>query len=249
MKLQHHFFSVALLALLCACNNPTSNTAISAIQKDSLAKDSLQKLAQKQDSAQNSNVADEFVLDTIFKLKFREFSLTINRLACFDEDKKLANLQEKDTVNAPLELGESLEGQTLNIQTDQLTDILVEQSHENSIVVSDEGRHCDLVEWKHYVSPWQPLKATAEGNYTCAKYTQKDYALFPKVSLEEIKKNATAICGEEWAETISKIKDFNKENSSTYATLSYYVLRITGKRKDNGQIVTKIIRLESPMGC
>jgi hypothetical protein len=62
-----------------------------------------------------------------------------------------------------------------------------------------------------------------------------------------LRQKASAACGEEWAKMIK-----NNNSPTQYPSavdVSRYFLRITGKRKDNGKTITKIIVIETPMGC
>ena len=73
------------------------------------------------------------------------------------EDKKL-NETQKDTVYLYSELGETIEGQTISISTEQLINLTIEQRYETSVTIMGEGPHCDLIDWKHYDSEWKTLK-------------------------------------------------------------------------------------------
>jgi hypothetical protein len=60
---------------------------------------------------------------------------------------------------------------------------------------------------------------------------------------QEVKKQ----CGEDWQMLINDIKS-PTEYPSTISICRYF-LRVTGQRKDNGQLITNVIVIESPMGC
>jgi hypothetical protein len=231
------------LAALCSCNNsPTNKTGTT--QKDSIVIDTTSISNQK--ISATTFTQDEEEADTITTIKFNELSISINRLIIYDEDKKINQIQ-KDTVEIYLELGETIEGQLISLSSEQLTDFTIEQRYETSVSIMNEGPHCDLTDWKHFYSDWKQLQLNKTGQFICAKYSEKEYEKFPKISIDDLKKKVKEQCGDEWLKLVEKVKTPTEYPSGV--SISRYYLRITGQRKDNGQTVTKLIVIETPMGC
>lgn len=201
-------------------------------------------------SNQTSNAAtftnDEEKIDTITTIKFDELSISINRLIIYDEDNKIDKIQ-KDTVEIYAELGETIEGQLISFSSDQLTGLTVEQRYQTSVTIMNEGPHCDLTDWKHFFSDWKQLQANDSGQFICDTYSENDYEKFPKISIDELKQKVKDRCGEEWLKLVEKVKKPTEYPSGV--GISRYYLRVRGQRKDNGQTVTKLIIIETPMGC
>lgn len=244
MRKSHLTFIISIVLAFLSCNNVTKKAEITTSNLDSLKnseKTSLQIL-KSESTTENKDILE----DTITDIKFRELSISINRLLIFDEEKKLNQIQ-KDTVYIYAELGETIENQKIEILSEQITDLSIEQRYETSITISNEGPHCDLTEWKHFYSDWTLLSKNENGLFICHKYSEKDYSNFPKVKIEELKNEVKRECGEEMYKLISKNKKVIENNCGV--GISRYFLRIKGTNKENGQIVTKLIIIETPMGC
>lgn len=200
----------------------------------------------KQTSRTSSLTIDQTEADTITTIKFKELSVSINRLIIYDEDKKIDKIQ-KDKVEIYAELGETIEGQLISISSDQLTGLTVEQRYETSVTITDEGPHCDLTDWKHFYSDWKRLKTNSSGQFICDEYSELEHRKFPKISINDLKQKVKDKCGDEWFKLVEKIKAPTEYPSRV--GISRYYLKVTGQRKDNRQTVTKLIIIESPMGC
>jgi hypothetical protein len=202
-------------------------------------------LVMPEKSAETADV-HEGEAGAITTMNFKDFSVFIDHLLVSEGEKIRAN-DEKDTVRISAELGETIEGQLITVSTELLEEIKIEQRYETSVTIMNEGAHCDLLDWKHYDSNWKSLQMNKSGQFVCVKYTAKDYENFPKVSEFELKQQVLDHCGEEWFEQVKKIK--KQTDYPVGVGVSRYFLRITGKRKDNGKTVQKIIVVVVPMGC
>jgi len=215
-----------------------------ATQNDSIVSDTISISNQISNPSTLTN--DEEIVDTITTIKFNELSISINRLIIYDENKKIEQIQ-KDTVEIYAELGETIEGQLISISSDQLTGLTVEQRYETSVTIMNEGPHCDLTDWEHFYSDWKRLQANNSGQFICDKYSEKEYEKFPEISIDDLKQKVREQCGDEWLKLVEKVKSPTEYPSGV--SISRYYLRITGQRKDNEQTVTKLIIIETPMGC
>uniref|UniRef100_UPI004048DFDA hypothetical protein n=1 Tax=Algoriphagus sp. TaxID=1872435 RepID=UPI004048DFDA len=243
MTTLQNIISILTLTTLCSYNNSSTNKTATA-QIDSIVSDTTSISNQTSSTSTFTNDAED--VDTITTIKFNELSISINRLIIYDEDKKIDQIQ-KDTVEIYAELGETIEGQLISISSDQLTGLTVEQRYETSVTIMNEGPHCDLTDWKHFYSDWNKLHANSKGQFTCDKYTEKEYEKFSKISIDDLKQKVKEQCGDEWLKLVEKVKTPTEYPSGV--SISRYYLRVTGQRKDNGQTVTKLIVIETPMGC
>jgi len=237
--LRNIIFIILIFKTLCSCNNSSTNKTESN-QNDINNINSTNILNQ----TNNSTIYEEE--DTITTIKFKELSISINRLIIYDEDKKIDQIQ-KDSVEIYVELGETIEGQLISILSDQLINLTVEQRYETSITIMNEGPHCDLIDWVHYYSKWELLNRNDNGQYVCYSYEESDRERFPEIDIEELKEAVRNKCSDGWYDLVKNIKSPNEYPSGV--GISRYFLRIKGQRKDNGQSVTKLIKIESPMGC
>lgn len=236
-----HIFLILSAVLLWSCNNHTANE-VATNTNDSIVSDTTDASAPATPLYDPSYYEE----DTITDIQFEEFSLSINRLLVYDEENKLDAVQA-DTVIIYAELGESIEGQRLLFADSQLADIRVEQCYETSVTIMNEGPHCDLIEWKHFYSDWKQLSANSKGEFICIEYAEADSEKFPAIDIEELKQAVKSQCGDTWYKHVKHIKSPVEYPSGV--GISRYFLRITATRKDNGQLVIKLIIIENPMGC
>jgi len=179
-------------------------------------------------------------------IHFEELTVTIGGYTGNYIDHDLTKIN-KDTAFLFSELGSTIEGQVLVVLFENLSQVKVEQSYETSVTISKEGPHCDLLNWKHYYSEWKTLKINENGQFICEIYTQEDNEKFPKIEIVDLQQEVKEQCGDDWQLLINDIKSPTEYPSSV--SISRYFLKVTGQRKDNGQLITKIIVIESPMGC
>lgn len=243
MKTLQNIFSILTLTILCSCNNSSTNKTVEN-QNDNIVSDTTIISNHTSNPSTLTNVQEE--VDTITNLKFNEFSISINRLIIYDEDKKMGQIQ-KDTVEIYAELGETIEGQLISISNDQLTNLTIEQRYETSVTIMNEGPHCDLTNWQHFYSDWKRLQANNYGQFICYKYSEKEQEKFPTIPIDDLKQKVKEQCGDDWFQIVEKVKTPNEYPCSI--GISRYYLRVSGLRKDNGQTVSKLIIIEMPMGC
>lgn len=233
--------------LLCctvqSCSNSQSNQ-----KEENSSKPKSTLIGQADSTLTNISLgkSQEDSIGSPVNLKFKELSLSIIDFFVSDEEKKLTQIQQ-DTVYLFPELGESIEGKIISISTEQLINLKIEQRFETSVTIMGEGPFCDLDEWKHYYSEWKILKANNKGQFVCNSYALEDRNKFPKIQISELKEIVKKKCGSEYFKQISEIKS-PTEYPSTIG-ISRYFLKLSGKRKDNGLIISKIIIILEPIGC
>ncbi len=175
-------------------------------------------------------------------LRFKEFAIKLDSADLYDEEGQLDGILG-DSAYLYLDIGASIEGLKLTLEGASGVDsIVVEQCYETSVSISDEGPHCDLLDWKHYRSPWKKIRQLTLGVYLCDTYSMEEQSRFPDVNAGELKKVVSAHCGEEWSNMVKNVSEYPCE-----VGISNYYLRIKGIV--NGRPLRKIIVFESPMGC
>lgn len=184
-------------------------------------------------------------LNKRIEIEFQDFSLQME-LEFWDENKNLKNVQN-DTVKVYLELGETPEGGKIKIKQSKFKKIEIFQRHENSITIMDEGKHCDLTQWKNYYSDWKKLDFDLTENiFVSDSYERDDWERFIDIDINELKKAVEKECGGYWSEHIKDIKTVNEYPSGVSMSRIFLKLLLTDK---NDSVVEKTIEFEIPMGC
>ncbi len=95
----------------------------------------------------------------------------------------------------PLELGDAIDGATLQLEpADPQARHRVRVQYETSLLLSDEGPHLDLEEWKHCRSGWEdaaPLDGTPHA-FVLPVATPEQQACFPDYSQAELERAIAA---------------------------------------------------------
>jgi hypothetical protein len=159
---------------------------------------------------------------------------------------------KNDTIAIELGLGESILNQRIKLSS-RCTNVTIEQQYETSLVIGNEGPHLDLIDWKHYTSDWELLKATAENRFRSKAYSVKDEQKFPEVNNEEIvaavKTYFESFPGNRSApQWISLVKEVsNAHQYPCCVAISRVFFKVKGK--SNGKTFEKTIVFQLPMGC
>ena len=153
-----------------------------------------------------------------------------------------------DIVSVDLELGDSLGNLVLRVNpvAGVKGDFIVEQSFETSMTVMEEGPHLDLVDWKHYTSPWVPLKRISATEFRIPVISDEDTQRFPAVTPKEIRAIVTKEGGAKLGEYVSKVKGPNDYPCGV--GLSKISFRIILKNGGEAKVV-KTLEFLVPMGC
>lgn len=187
-------------------------------------------------------------LNKRFRVGFEEFTMEFENLNAEMIDNPQTTTYSENKVDAILELGETVENKILRIRHhSKFKKIEVFQRHENSITIMNEGPHCDLTEWKHYYSVWEPLKANTKNNvFTTMTYGPKAWNKFIKVNVDEYKQAVKKHCGEEWFDLIKDSKSINNASSGVSINKIYFKVIFTTMHDEN---IEKIVAFDIPMGC
>jgi len=181
-----------------------------------------------------------------FVINYNEFTVSIEDVS--EKAPKAVIENTDDILSFRLDLDESIEDKTIRIKHHkEFRSIKIFQKHENSIAITDEGSHCDLINWQHYYSSWKPLKAVSNHRkFKAKKYSDIDTKKFIEIDIEDLKTMVNETCGEAWSTAIKNVQTIKDYPVSI--TLSKVFLRIVMTDID-GLITEKIIIFEVPMGC
>jgi hypothetical protein len=185
-------------------------------------------------------------LEKRFKTKYNEFTVTIDGLSEKETVKDEANPEFNDVLIYKLKDGESLEGKTVKVKHHQeFRSIEVFQKHENSIAISDDNSHCDMINWQHYYSSWKPLKkVTNNHRFKVIPVTKKEANRFIEIDIEELKTVVNDECGESWSASIENIESLNDYPVSVKVSKQYLRVLMTDI---DGFKTEKIIIFEVPI--
>ncbi len=150
-----------------------------------------------------------------------------------------------DSVLISLELGDTPLGYMLVFHSQVSTISSVKQRYETSITVMDEGPHLDLINWKHYFSPWVTLKMVSTNQYQAIGYSQAQSEMFPEVNIEEVRRVVKKLGGERWLKHIEDSEDIHTYPlgigiSKVEFVIEYEVL---------GKLNQKVLIFDIPLGC
>ena len=178
------------------------------------------------------------------KIRFEEFTLSM-RLNIWDNENNLNKIQ-KDNVKIFVDLGDSPEGKKIIISECKYDKIEIKQRFENSISITDEGAHCDLINWKHYYSNWESIEVNNK-YFITEKYTEKDSQEFNEIAVDELKNYVDKNCAEKFSNNIKNITKYNQYPSTVLTSRIF--LKIKLENSKTGEKKEKIISFEIPMGC
>lgn len=153
-----------------------------------------------------------------------------------------------EVVRVDLELGDSLEDLILRLHPRKglKADFVVEQSFETSLTVMQEGPHLDLLDWKHYQAPWQPLKKLSATDFRTRRISAADSEKFPTVTPEEIQAVVTREGGAQLGKYVSKVKGPNDYPCGVGISKVRFRIKV---REGTEEKVIQTLEFLVPMGC
>lgn len=185
-------------------------------------------------------------LEKRFKTTYDEFTVTIEGIT--------EKVSKKDDINPDfdgvlfytLNNNETIEGKIVRVKHHQeFRSIQVFQKHENSIAISDDKSHCDIINWQHYYSSWRPLKTISSNKrFEALPISEKEANRFIDINIDDLKTVVNDTCGDTWSDVI---KDVNALNDyPTKIVVSKMYLRILMTDID-GYKTEKILIFEVPL--
>ncbi len=186
-------------------------------------------------------------IEAPLKIPFEAFTVFVDKLAAHSQI-----IEEDSNENSMayyIDLGTTPEDRYIKVKHHQeYRSIEVFQRHQNSISISNEGPHCDLLDYKHFNSSWKPLVKYPNSNniFKIIVINPEDYNKFIEVNMEELKEHVKNHCGEKWAKLMETSRSVN--DYPIGVTMSQIQLKIVMTDID-GYKTEKIIVFELPMGC
>jgi hypothetical protein len=211
-----------------------------------------------QESASSENPANDesdVSADSEVILPFREFSIRILNLKLdspFPESdnnvSRNGDSQElKDTVYLTTGLGETVEDKLFQISTRTLTELTVEQRYETGLAVSTEDWNCELENWLHFDSEWEPIRKNRNDQYLCRAYSTDERRRFPSFSLIELQKAVEDKCDPKVGAYFRNVTSLQDAPVEIYIRSIY--IRITGWDEVQKRKVSRILVFDSQFGC
>jgi len=188
----------------------------------------------------------EAKLQKRFKENYDAFTVNIEGISEKKAVKDEVNPDFDAVLIYKLKENENLDNKTIRVKHHQeFRSIEVFQKHENSIAISDNNSHCDLINWKHYYSSWKPLKIISSNHrFESLPISEKQRSRFIEVDLGELKAEVNETCGASWSAIIKDVKSINDFPASV--TLSKVFFRVV-MTDIEGNKIEKIIIFEVPL--
>lgn len=185
-------------------------------------------------------------LEKRFKIDYDEFTVTIEGISEKELRKGDISPDFDGVLFYKLNENETIESKTVGIKHHQeYRSIEVFQKHENSIAISDDKSHCDIINWQHYYSSWKPLKAISSNRkFKAIAISEKEASRFIDIDVEELKTVVNDACGETWSDSIKDIKSVNEYPTKIVVSKMYLRILMTDI---DGYKTEKIIIFEVPL--
>jgi hypothetical protein len=185
-------------------------------------------------------------LEKPFKVSYDEFTVTIEGISEKQRRRSEVNLDFDEVLFYKLNDDETLEGKTVSVKHHQeFRTIEVFQKHENSIAISDDKSHCDIINWQHYYSSWKPLKTISSNKkFKALPISEQDASRFINVNMDEFKTVVNETCGETWSNTIKDVTSLNDYPAKIVVSKMYLRILMTDI---DGYKTEKILIFEVPL--
>lgn len=158
-------------------------------------------------------------------------------------------------LDVPLDLGDEVYGATLQLQPARAGETWrVRVQYETSLVLSAEGPHLDLTDWKHCVSEWEPAERVGPVSFVLPTPTPEQQACFPGYTQAELEQAVHAAVmddpaqAERWLQGLRADPAATDSPVSPFAGISAVRARIEVLRQGKWVEVTTVTFLP-PMGC
>jgi hypothetical protein len=136
----------------------------------------------------------------------------------------------------------------LNFQ-DKSAHYRILQRYRTSMTVNAEGPHLDLVDWRHFDSPWIPLKSIGPKRFRMLANEEMDEEKFPPTTKSEIVKEVRRRMEREWPALVELVKSCSGPNKGACIVgVSSIYLRIQ-KQVEGNWIDIGSVEFQIPMGC
>jgi hypothetical protein len=181
-----------------------------------------------------------------FKKAYDEFTVSIDGIS---EKEALVTKLDPDfdaVLIYELNADEVLDNILLNVKHhNEYRSIKVYQKHENSLVISDNESHCDLIHWKHYYSGWKPFNTVLKHKkFKLRPISKLEQERFIEVDIDTLKSEVSSNCGASWGKAIDSVESIN--DFPLHVVLSKIYIKIVMVDIE-GQTIEKIIIFKVPL--
>jgi hypothetical protein len=191
--------------------------------------------SQKANWSRDQNHKKEAVLD------FNDFKLHINDCEIWN----LLSSPNKDTIEIELGLSGRITDKKVLIEKSIYNPTIEAfQQYQTSFVVSDDGAHLDLLDWKHHTSEWKKIQYHSDILYTIG-YTNKEKRLFPAFKKSELMREVLKEGAEKFNIRVKNLKF--PIQTSDFVSISKITFKFICKIKNS--VSTKILIVHLAMGC
>ncbi len=152
------------------------------------------------------------------------------------------------TWDVDLDLGDDIENQLIVLRPTPATgrEFKVEQQFETTFQVSGEGPHIDLMDWKHYRSPWRELKRMGDDAFLIPVISEADARRFPAVTKRERYRAVLRASDKDWANKARRCRTLTTEPCSV--GVSRISLRVKVKEEGRWKLINRF-NFMIAMGC
>lgn len=158
-------------------------------------------------------------------------------------------LNKRGPTLIDLGLVEDIDDQEVTLNFRDNAEYRMFQRYRTSMSISVEGPHVDLMDWRHFDSPWTPLKNRGPKRFRTLASDQMDATRFPATTKAEIVKEVRRRVGEEWPEALELAKNCNGPNDGAcIVMISSIYLRIQKKVRKQW-VNVGLVEIRIPMGC
>lgn len=164
-------------------------------------------------------------------------------------DLRYIKLAKHGTTIVKLDLGEDLDDSEVTLYfRDSSTKYRILQRYRTTMSISAEGPHLDLIDWRHFDSPWNLLNNTGLDRFRTLSADQMDVE-FPKASREDIIKEVRRRVRKGGLDLLELAKSCRGPNDGAcYVGISSMYLKIQ-KQVDGHWIDAGLVEFQIPMGC
>jgi hypothetical protein len=149
-----------------------------------------------------------------------------------------------------LDLAEGIDNQEVALNVpDNSVEYRMFQRYRTSMSISAEGPHLDLVNWRHFDSPWLHLHSLGPRRFRTLRGDQMESSKFPLTTNSEILQEVRRRVGNDWPYLLELVKTCRGPNDGAcLVAISSLYLRIQ-KQVRGGWIDIGLVEFRLPMGC
>ena len=139
-------------------------------------------------------------------------------------------LSRRGSTLIDLALAEDIDNQEVALNFPDNSEYRMFQRYCTSMSISAEGPHLDLLEWRHFDSPWTSLETLGPKRFRTLATDQMEESKFPSTTTAEIMNEVRRRVGQESSAVLELVKDCDGPNDGAcLVSISSIYLRIQKK--------------------